>query len=380
MLKLVEYIKTHPTWEKLLTEKPYCLSIKRNGNLIMFTYNKKDSVFSNPIVRECCGIILEDETFNAVCVPFFKFFEYDEKLSPGIDWNSSSVQKKIDGTQINMWYYNGKWNSSTLNEIYSKDDPLPYDDVEVNWNDLSDGFENASIAYYENYEDLFLSASSESKLNKERLSKKNTYIFEVTSPLNIVVANHSFIRMTHIATRNNITLEETDADIGVNKPKEYYIYCLQDCIEMANKLPYSEEGFVVVDKNYNRIIVKSPAYASARDLIESETVSKEKIVDMIRNSQDVEFLVNYPEFKKAFYEINKRIEKFVLVMNDHIDYILDDITLSCGSRKVFADYAMTTICPMLLFNWNDQKCKGAKEWLWNQTNEKVVDWIGKVEV
>ena len=63
MLKLVEFIKNNADWEAKLQDKPYCITIKRKDNFIIFNYNQIESDFYNPIVKECRGIILEDVTF-----------------------------------------------------------------------------------------------------------------------------------------------------------------------------------------------------------------------------------------------------------------------------------------------------------------------------
>ena len=63
-LKLLDFIKNNSNWEELLQQEPYCLKIKRDNNYIIFNYNQIMSDFSNPIVKEARGIILEDKTYR----------------------------------------------------------------------------------------------------------------------------------------------------------------------------------------------------------------------------------------------------------------------------------------------------------------------------
>ncbi|MBP5785213.1 MAG: hypothetical protein J6W16_06495, partial [Methanobrevibacter sp.] len=67
-LNIQWFIEQHQDWEKLLSEKPYCLIISReqwNGmNLIMFKYNMINSDFNEPIVKECRGLILDEDTMK----------------------------------------------------------------------------------------------------------------------------------------------------------------------------------------------------------------------------------------------------------------------------------------------------------------------------
>ena len=71
-LKLIEFIKENEDWREKLSGEPYFIKITAEGKYTIFKYNQLNSDFNNEIVRECRGLILDDE-FNPVCVPFFKF-------------------------------------------------------------------------------------------------------------------------------------------------------------------------------------------------------------------------------------------------------------------------------------------------------------------
>lgn len=95
------FIEQHSDWEKILSEKPYCITISRdvfNGqNLVMFKYSQVDSDFNIKLVRECRGIIFDEDTWEPVSVPFFKFGNAGESYCPDIDWRSARCGEKIDG-------------------------------------------------------------------------------------------------------------------------------------------------------------------------------------------------------------------------------------------------------------------------------------------
>jgi len=115
-LKLVEFIENNSNWEELLSQKPYSLSIKRDGGYILFMYSQIDSDFGNPIVRECRGLISLEETLRPVCVPFFKFFNAQEGHASKIDWSTARVLEKLDGSIIKLWFFDG-WHVSTNGTI-----------------------------------------------------------------------------------------------------------------------------------------------------------------------------------------------------------------------------------------------------------------------
>lgn len=115
-LKLVEFIENNKDWKELLSANPFCISIQEQDGFILFKYSQVDSDFSNEVVRECRGLILNAK-FKPVCVPFFKFGNYGESYCPDIDWTSARVQEKVDGSLIKVWFYDGKWRVSTNGTI-----------------------------------------------------------------------------------------------------------------------------------------------------------------------------------------------------------------------------------------------------------------------
>lgn len=146
MLELQKFIKDHEDWEELLTKAPYFIKISRDGDYIIFKYDQLansevEHYFKNPIVRECRGLIL-DTDYKAVCVPFFKFMNAEEPDSDlnAIDWASASVQQKIDGSLIKLFFDRGKWHIATNGTIDAFKADLPSD---VN-------------AKHKNYGELFL--------------------------------------------------------------------------------------------------------------------------------------------------------------------------------------------------------------------------------
>ena len=167
-LKLIEFIDTHSNWEELLTKEPYNLKITRDGDNIIFKYNQLSSDFSNEIVKESRGIILqqnEDGKFIPVCVPFFKFMNAEEPNSDlnKIDWKTASVQEKVDGSLMKVWYdkKNYKWMVSTNGTIDAFKAPL-------------------GIGGFETYGDLFKKATGFNSftLFTDILNENYTYMFE----------------------------------------------------------------------------------------------------------------------------------------------------------------------------------------------------------
>lgn len=89
---LIDFIKTHDDWEKLLKEKPYNLKSIKNcfwhQDWYMFVYNLFSSELTNPVVRNCRGTVLsiDGKDVKPISVPYTKFFNYsgsDKLISIG---------------------------------------------------------------------------------------------------------------------------------------------------------------------------------------------------------------------------------------------------------------------------------------------------------
>ena len=111
---ICKYIFENPSnWYETL-HKEYGIRIKKEGPLAIFSYNVECD-FSNPIVQEARGIIIDYEKIEVVCWPFRKFGNHTESYADSIDWNSAVVLEKVDGSIVKLWYnkLTEKWQFST---------------------------------------------------------------------------------------------------------------------------------------------------------------------------------------------------------------------------------------------------------------------------
>ncbi len=276
---ICKYINEHSSdWYESL-HKDYGIRIKKEGPLAIFSYNVECD-FRDPIVQEARGIIIDYEKVEVVCWPFRKFGNYTECYADPIDWNNAVVLEKVDGSIIKLWYnkITEAWQFST-NGMINAD------------NATTDAFSNitygAVIRQAVNYNDIPF----------DKLDKDSTYIFELVSPQTRVVVKYDEIALYHLGTRNNITGEERNEDIGIKKPKSYKINSLEDCIKAAVELnkgcesddEIANEGFVVVDKNWNRVKVKSPDYIMMHRLKHNDGISKkDAVTTLLYIKSDVE--------------------------------------------------------------------------------------------
>lgn len=330
MFYIKQFILNNSDWKNLLSNAPYNLTIKEDGNYILFKYNQLGSNFNDPLVREARGIIYRKDTLECVCHPFNKFGNYGESYCPIIDWSSAEVQQKIDGSLIKVWFDADKWHISTNGTI---------DAFKANLSDtLSD----------KTYGDIFLEALKTAKLNFEKfteyLIKDHVYLFELVSPITKVVIPYDTTRLYYLGCRDR----STDREI---RPSEYnpfldifetpIIYSLKtlaDVEEAAKALPWDEEGYVVCDKDYNRVKIKSPEYVKAHHSGLNGNITKERLLDLILENEQAELLIYYPEYSKKIDDLENKMSDF----KSYIKTLLAQINPSSYSdRKVYAEKVKT---------------------------------------
>jgi len=358
-LEICLFIHTYPDWEARLSELPYYINTKREKNLILLKYDQIRSDMSIPLVRECRGIIIDEaEGYLPVCVPFFKFGNFGEAYVPEIDWSTARVQEKLDGSLIKLWFYKDKWHVSSNGEM-----------------DASNAHISSALLPSADKTDLFTlftKAWEETGVEINALDRNYVYMFELTSPHNRIVVRYDRIAIHHIGTREVNSLKEYNLDIGIQKPREFSLKTLDECIDSAKELGYDHEGYVVVDNNFNRVKVKSPLYVALNHISQGVTTYG-NIIEIIKKNEQDEFLAYFPEFDEVFTDVQNRIESFVTEQT----VALQDIQrVEYQSRKALAEVVINTLCPACLFSLIDGKAINAREWLFSRPTAKTLEYIG----
>jgi len=353
MLKLLEFIRKHTDWEEQLSAAPYHIKTKRSDGYIILSYGI-EADFNIEIVRECRGIILDEtDDFRPVCVPFFKFGNYGEPYADVIDWNTAKVQEKIDGSIIKVWRHKGVWRVSTNNTI------------------------NAESARTDNNEETFMDVFHRAWLHTGKqfseLNPDYTYMFELVSPQTRVVVPYSETKLFHTGTRNIHTLQELDADIGIEKPKTFSIATIEACVEAAKSLDKYHEGFVVVDSRWRRVKVKSPLYVSIHHILNNIS-SEKRIIDLIVSGEDAEVISYFPEYADMFDNMRERIDLFIAYNENELETIRN---AGYATQKELAGYVTKTICPSCLFCVMNGKSKSVRDFVYDMPVNRMMVYLEK---
>lgn len=373
MLKVLEFIQAHRNdWEELLSQEPYFLKVSRdnvfNHRLVMLKYNQLDSDFHEEIVRESRGLIFDEDSLEVVSVPFFKFGNYGESYVPNIDWESAIITEKRDGSLMKVSYIG--------------------DDVLISTNGCIDAFkaplQDDVLCPYDNYGEMFVKALGN---RLQLLEKGKTYMFELTSPYNKVVVPYDKLELALIGIRDNQSLQEEliyDSSLKDSflLPKRYGFRTLEECIESAKSLPYSEEGYVVVDKYFNRVKIKSLAYVDAHHIKGNGVLTEKRILEILLANEEDEVLVYFPEYSKVFDEMNQRIIRKALILDAQWKRI--KARLDCkdiASRKDLAmflkDHSEYDLG--FIFKMYDGKYKSSEDYLLDLSSDKLLQLIDSLK-
>ena len=350
-IELRDFILSHDNWEELLTAEPYHLKISRDGEYIMFKYNQVFSDFNIPLVREARGIIFRESDWECVCHPFNKFGNYGESYCPDINWETASVQEKVDGSLIKCWNDNG-WHISTNGTI---------DAFKTNLNDIK----------YQNFGQLVLDAIRNVFPNEHdffnMLDPKCTYMFELVSPYNRVVIPYEEVKLYFLGIRDmndgdEWNPEESDLSMFFSIPKRYSLHSLEDVQKAANTLSWNEEGYVVCDADFNRVKIKSPSYVMAHYARNNNTINTERLVQIVLNREQEEFLIYASDYADELHDVentmkaiaNNSVESMKVLFGASYEFAnrgdyarevakypvyMKDFLFRCFDDRIFWDYA-----------------------------------------
>lgn len=355
-IEIHKFIRQHHYWESLLTSAPYNLEIKRKNRLIMFNYSHAKSDFSLKLVRECRGLILREGTWEVVCRAMDKFMNAEEANSDldKIDWANATVQQKIDGSLIRLffdWDYD-LWCASTSGTIDAFDAEL-------------------GVGSFSTFGDLFSFALKETLREKNltssdfysQLDKGSTYYFELTSPMNRVVVKYEEYRVYFLGWRDNFSGEERLPGSSycaqvLPRPKLYALNTYEGVCRAAEALPHDEEGYVVCDSNFHRVKIKSPYYITAHYFRTTFAPTRARLVEVITKGEVSELLAYCPELKEQVEELSNSMRNLA----DRAQRIFNSLFTSYSqlesefqTRRTWASMVKTYPIKSYLFWAYDQK-------------------------
>ena len=345
------------------------LTIKEDseGQRVLFKYSQIDSPMGNIICQEARGLILDrSNNWGVVSWPFRKFFNLGEGHAAPMDMSTAKVLEKVDGTCITMYHWKYNWKVQTLGMI----------DADGQVNNIFPVMNFAELFYRTLGQDL-----------SPVLDPQYTYTFELATPFNRIVSRYEKERIVLLSIRNIKTILEVDDEsfnemyLRIKKiaphieiPNKYplSITSLSEVADLAKTLPAMDEGYVVVDKDFNRVKVKNPSYLALLHLKESSSSSVKSLVTLFLNNEGSEFLSYFPEFTDQYNRIGEAISNLRVRIAD-----VWQQTKGIELQKDFAIAVTATKVPFsgILFNLRKGTIQSVDEGLLKVDSKHIVETL-----
>lgn len=338
----------------------YAITAKRHGgypNLVLLKYSQIDSPFAEPIVRECRGIVLDEaDDWRVVALAFTKFFNDGEGHAAPIDWSTALVQEKVDGSLCCVYEYRGIWHVATTGTA-----------------DASGEVHGAGGTFANYFWDTF-EAHGGWALDSD--DADICYFFELCGPANRIVVVHEKPHLTLLGARRRSTLEELHPSQiawhcpGVPVVREFPLQSIDDIVKSFETLsPLKQEGYVVVDAQFNRVKVKSPGYVALHHA--KDGLSPKAFLEIARSGEVSEVLAAFPEFEPMMNDAKARLDEVTAVVD--ADY---ERLRAIPEQKAFALEAVKTRCSAALFALRAGKCLTARRFFAEMRIDALMKLVG----
>ena len=306
MLQIQNYIRQHG-FDKAV--KTFQLKVREYDHKVLLKYDQLSAptLMANIEVQECRGLILEKRSWNVMSLAFTKFFNADESNAHKVDWNTAHVLEKLDGTLIQVYYdwHDMMWYAGTTGTAEGEG--------EVN-NKMGTTFNSL----------FWDTVTKQYALNPCMLDEDHVYVFELTTPYNIVVKPHGESTATLLTVRNRVTLQEVSwkdltmiaESLRVPLVKRFDLNAnnVGVLLRTFENMIWHDEGYVVVDANFNRIKIKNPAYVAVHHL--KGKTAEHNIITIVKSNEIEEFASTFPERKDELFRLKENYDKLVDKLNE----------------------------------------------------------------
>jgi hypothetical protein len=275
------------------------LICKPHENLELIHYNKKMLDTENMDKYKYIRSIIVDKTDNkVVMISPFKSLPYEEFKQKYPD--NITVEEFIEGTMINVFFANNKWQISTKTNIGG----------------------NTKFFSKKLFKELFYEAVDESMIQLELLDKSISYSFVLQHPENRIVYKHPTTRLYLVEAyrfdQNNIEflnvreLLESPA-FENSRVHSSWIYSFQNYDELEQINLYNKNCMGVIIRNTlnnDRTKLRCKDYEEIRLLRGNNPNLYYHFIELSRNNKVEQFLHHYSEYTPDFEKWKIMNEQF----------------------------------------------------------------------
>jgi hypothetical protein len=303
-----------------------------------------DSDFTNPVVREARGIVLDIQNGQVVGIvshAFDKFFNWGDPNAANIDWSSAIVQEKLDGQLVRVSRYNDKLYWFT-NGSFGLNTPVDYTDDRV-----------------KNYQDLMNIALGDDLSWLGDIANGRTVIFELTSRYNHIIVDYDEPKLTllgmyadtllpkgdkYTVIRHAFNAENAKKILGCpyDIPKTYDAHNFDEVKEMLSKFEgKTNEGVVVLDKYDNRVKIKCDDYLRIKYLLGENGITDDRLLIAVLNNEEDDLIeIGASDIVQRIDAMKKRVADFNQCVESYFAKARTKFTETNNARNEYAKWAL----------------------------------------
>lgn len=261
---------------------------------VILNYDQIKSPKTDPIVRECRGLVLDkNNDWNLVARSFERFFNLGEHLEEqnNFVWEDCIATDKADGSLAIVYFWNGDWHFNTRGSF-------------------GDGLVNDSPLTWHKLLDLAMPDDWRKKLDPSL-----TYIGELCSPYNKVVTHYDkpdFYLLSAFQGADELSHEDArkhGTSLGLSVCRDYRFDGADAVVEFVRMQSANDPTYEgVVLRSNGRIKVKSAKYVELHRLHNNGNIfSAKSLVPLVMDGEADEILVYYPELKPHIERVQEKL-------------------------------------------------------------------------
>ena len=243
-MKVLKYLENKSLYD---LHMEYGIRIKEyhDCNLAVLNYSQIDSPKFHPIVRECRGLIIDFVDLKPVSRTFERFFNLNENENDPFVWHHPfRAEEKADGSLISVYWHNKEWRIASRGNAFAE------------------GVTAFGTSFHEIFESIIKKDINDFMKD---MFRNRSYTFEMCSLQNKVVKIYEepvvyLLNVVKVQTGedlSSIIVDYNAETLGVERPKVYDIGSVDEIHASFKDFEPTEEGYVLIDENGNRIKIKN---------------------------------------------------------------------------------------------------------------------------
>jgi len=298
-----QYIEQHGL--QALQEE-FAIKVREYDDRVVLNYDQIKSPRFHPICDECRALILRKPDFSVMSRAFDRFYNVGE----GEGWEDFPIQQsriysKIDGSLMSVYWDGNEWCVSTRSMAFAE-------------GTLSNGVKT--------FRQLFDEAEAKTNVfgflrkHQDEMhegTKRNTWLFELTSPESRIVTPHKESSLTLLAAREPKTglemygtvLDHFAQEMEVARPRSFKFSSLDEAIENAKELDIMDEGFVLTFEQpgaFRRLKCKNENFLAIAHMRGNGAISPRRVLALVMNNEQFEYL-GYFECDKKYFDFVEKV-------------------------------------------------------------------------